>query len=173
VIHTLAQLFGLFALLSLLAVGGGHGVIPAMQHSAVDVHGWMTHREFLDLFAISRAAPGPGTLIVVLIGQKAAGLAGAAVAAIAMFMPSCLLVYAATRVWDRYEAAAWRHRAEQALAPIAIGLIFASVLALLRAEPHPLSWLITAAVGLILVATRLNPILVLGAAAGLALLLRS
>ncbi len=57
---TLLQVAGLFGILSLLAVGGGNGIIPAMQHEAVDVHHWMTSREFLDLFAISRAAPGPG-----------------------------------------------------------------------------------------------------------------
>ena len=171
-IHTLAQLFALFALLSVLAVGGGNGVIPAMQHAAVEVHGWMTHREFLDLFAISRAAPGPGSLIAVLVGQKAAGPAGAAVALLAMFAPSGLLVYAAARLWDRHEGAAWRRRVEQALAPVIVGLTFASVLALLRAERDPVSWILAAAAGLILAATELSPMLVLGAAAALGLLLR-
>jgi chromate transporter len=75
----LLQLIGLFAVLSMLAFGGGSGVIPDMQRAAVDRYHWLTAREFLDMFAISRAAPGPGSLIVVLIGLKAAGLAGAAV----------------------------------------------------------------------------------------------
>ena len=56
-----------------------------MQRAAVDVHHWLTGPEFLAFFAISRAAPGPGSLIVVLIGQKAAGLAGALVAFLGMF----------------------------------------------------------------------------------------
>jgi chromate transporter len=171
-IQTLMQLFGMFVLLSLLAVGGGNGIIPAMQHSVVDVHHWMTDREFLDLFAISRVVPGPGSLIVILVGQKVAGLPGAVVAAVATYAPSCLLVHAAARVWDRYESAAWRYRMEQSLAPVAIGLTFASVLALLRAEHDPVSWIITVGAGLILTVTELSPILVLGAAAGLALLFR-
>ena len=73
---TLIQIAGLFALLSLLSVGGGNGVIPDMQRAAVSVHHWMSDQTFLDLFAISRASPGPGSLIVVLIGQQAAGLYG-------------------------------------------------------------------------------------------------
>ena len=76
-IVTLLQLAGLFALLSMLAIGGGAGVLPDMQRAAV-AHGWVTPHEFLQMFAISRAAPGPGSQIVVLIGQKAAGLPGAA-----------------------------------------------------------------------------------------------
>jgi chromate transporter len=71
----LLQLISLFAGLSMLAFGGGTAVIPAMQRSAVGHYHWLTADEFLDMFAISRAAPGPGSLIVL----KAAGFAGAAV----------------------------------------------------------------------------------------------
>ena len=64
----LIQLFVLFAGLSMLAFGGGAGIVPDMQRAAVDHYHWLTAREFLDMFAISRAAPGPGSLIVLLIG---------------------------------------------------------------------------------------------------------
>ena len=167
---TLFQLAGLFGLLSLLAVGGGNGVIPAMQHAAVDVRGWMTNREFLDLFAISRAAPGPGSLIVVLIGQKAAGLAGAAVALVAMYAPSCLLVYGAARLWRRFEQASWRPWVESALAPVAVGLSYGSGLAVAQSTEHGwLPWASTAGATLLLACTELNPLLVLGICAVLAL----
>jgi len=59
-ITLLLQIVGLFAMLSLLSLGGGNGVIPDMQSAAVGQYHWMTAREFLDSFAISRAAPGPG-----------------------------------------------------------------------------------------------------------------
>ena len=96
-ITTLLQLAALFSLLSVLAFGGGAGVIPDMQRAAVDVHHWVTAPEFLDMFAISRAAPGPGSLIVLLVGQRAAGPAGAAVAGLAMFAPSSALAFLAAR----------------------------------------------------------------------------
>jgi chromate transporter len=171
-IATLLQVAALFGTLSLLAVGGGNAVIPAMQHQAVDVHGWMSAREFLDLFAISRAAPGPGSLIVVLVGQKAAGLAGALVAALAMYGPSCLLVHLAARVWRRFEAATWRHQAEQALAPVAVGLTFASGLVLMQGTEHDiLSRGLTAATTILLAVTELNPLAVMAASAVAALIL--
>ena len=87
-------------LLSLLAFGGGAAVLPDMQHQAVDVHHWVTAREFLDMFAMSRAVP-PGSMIVVLVGQRAAGVAGGLVALLAMFGPSSLVAFAVARVWHR------------------------------------------------------------------------
>src|SRR5580693_6709844 len=97
----LIRLVLLFAGLSILAFGGGSGVLPDMQRASVDHYHWLTNKEFLDMFAISRAQPGPGSLIVVLIGLKAAGLAGAAVAFAAMFGPSCLAVHVVARYWQK------------------------------------------------------------------------
>ncbi len=169
-IGTLGQLALLFASLSLLAFGGGNGVIPAMQHASVDVHHWMTGREFIDLFAISRAAPGPGSLIVVLVGQRAAGFGGAVVAAIAMYMPSCFVIYLAARVWRRFEQASWRQAAERALAPVAIGLTFASGLALMRSATHGWTgWASTIGATVVLTTTEISPILVLAACGALAI----
>jgi chromate transporter len=168
---TLGQLALLFAALSLLAVGGGNGVIPDMQRASVDVHHWMNNAEFLDLFAISRASPGPGSLIVVLIGQKAAGLAGAFVAGLAMYTPSCLAVHLASRAWRRFQAATWRRQVEHALMPVAVGLTYASGIALLRSTEHGwLAYSVTAASTVTLAVTELHPLAVLSAGAVIALL---
>lgn len=170
-IPTLWHLAGLFALLSMLAFGGGAGVVPDMQRAAVDTYHWMTAKEFLDLFAISRAAPGPGSMIAVLIGQKAAGLAGAAVAFVAMFGPSCLIVHGVARGWDRAARRPWRAVVEQALAPVSIGMTFASGLALARGTEHEmLSYAITGASTLAFAFTSIHPILLLVAGAAALLL---
>ncbi len=167
---TLLQLALLFASLSLLAVGGGNGVIPDMQRASVELHHWMTDTQFLDLFAISRAAPGPGSLIVVLVGQQAAGLAGAAVAAVAMYTPACLLVHVASRTWRNFQAAPWRRRVEHAMMPVAVGLTFASGLALLRGTEHTATaYAITAVSAVVLAVTELHPLAVLAAGAAVAL----
>ncbi len=170
-IAPLIQLALLFGGLSLLAFGGGTAVIPDMQRAAVDTYHWVTAPEFLAFFAISRAAPGPGSLIVVLIGQKAAGVPGAVVALLAMFGPSCLLAYAAARVWHRAASAAWRQHVERALAPIAIGLTFASGIALIRGTEHDWhAYAVTAAATLLLAFTEVSPLLLLGAGAAVLLL---
>lgn len=159
-IATLLQLAGLFALLSVLAFGGGAGVIPEMQRAVVDVHHWMSGAQFLALFALSRSAPGPGSLIVVLIGQKAAGLAGGLVSGVAMFGPSSALAYLVARFWHRAGGAeGWRARVERALAPVAVGLTLASGIALIRGTEH--GWAaygVTLASTLLLAFTELNPV---------------
>jgi chromate transporter len=167
----LLQLLLLFAGLSMLAFGGGTGVIPDMQRQAVDHYHWLTSREFLDMFAISRAAPGPGSLIVLLIGLKAAGLVGAAVSFAAMFGPSCLAVHVVARYWQRAARSAWRALVERALAPVAVGLTFASGLSLMRGTEHGwLPWGVTIVSTALFSLTEINPILLLGLGAGTLLL---
>ena len=169
----LVKLGLLFLGLSLLAVGGGNAILPAMQHASVQTYGWMTDRTFLDLFAISRLAPGPGSLIAALVGQQAAGLTGAAVACVAMYGPTCLLVHAASRVWGRYRDAPWRAWVERGLAPVSIGLIFASAIALMRGtESGYIAPLITMVATLVLVLTEVHPLAVLAAGGVVAFLLQ-
>jgi chromate transporter len=126
----------------------------------------MTDTEFLDLFAISRASPGPGSLIVVLIGQKAAGLPGALAAGVGMYTPSCLLVHLASRAWRRFQAATWRRQVEEALMPVAVGLTFASGLALLHDTEHGLlAYTLTGVAAVALAVTEWHPLAVLAAGA--------
>lgn len=166
-ISTLAHVLVLFAGLSLLAFGGGNAIIPQML-AAILSHGWMTGQEFLDIFAISRATPGPGTLFVILVGLKAAGLAGAVVAFIGMFAPPGILVHVMASGWHRARGSAWYALVEQALGPIGIGLTFASALALVQAtEPGWLALAISAAATIVLAFTETHPGWVMLAGAGL------
>lgn len=129
----LLGLFLVFAPLSLMSFGGGQAIIADMQHQTVDIQHWMSGRDFVDIFAISRAAPGPSTLIAALIGWHVGGLLGAAIAAIAIYLPSSLIVYAAVRWWHASADSAWRGILQRGLAPIAVGLVFAGALAVLEA----------------------------------------
>jgi chromate transporter len=136
--RTLLVLATVFAPLSLISFGGGPSVIAEMQRQAVIVHGWTTQREFVDLFAISRVAPGPGALLVTLIGWKAAGWLGALVVSLAFFLPSSLLAYGGARVWERWRGRTWHAVVETGLAPIAAGLVLAGAVSILRTQPNGL-----------------------------------
>lgn len=104
-----------------------------MQHQTVDIQHWMSGREFVDIFAVSRAAPGPSTLIAALIGWHVAGLPGAVIATIAIYLPSSLIVYAAVRWWHASKDLPWRSILQRGLTPVAVGLVFAGALAVLQA----------------------------------------
>jgi len=122
-----------FAPLSLISFGGGQAIVADMQHQTVDVQHWLTDRQFVDLFALSRAAPGPSTLIAALIGWQVAGFLGAIVATLAIYIPSSIAVYGAVRWWHASKDSPWRGALERGLAPVAVGLVFAGALAVLEA----------------------------------------
>ncbi len=160
-----------FAVLSLLSVGGAVSVLPEMHRSLVDVHGWITGREFSDLFALAQAAPGPNVLVVSLFGWQVAGIAGALVTTVAMILPSSLLTYYADRMlWRRAGAAAWREIVDNGLAPITIGLVLASGVLLAGANvSNGPAMVCTVAAALIAWRTKVHPLWLIasGALAGI------
>lgn len=165
----LIALAAVFAPLSLLSFGGSNAVIAEIAQQTIAVHQWTSTREFADLFALSRAAPGPGSMLAALIGWKVAGLAGAVVATAALYVPGAVLVYGAARLWGRWRGSAWHAAVERGLAPVAAGLFLSGGIAVLRASPA--GWPVWAAA---LIATavllrwpRLHPVPLMLAAAAL------
>jgi chromate transporter len=148
-----------FGPLSLFSIGGGASLLAEIEHQSVSVHHWTTQREFADLFAISRAAPGPGTMLSTLIGWKVAGWSGALVATIALYLPSCLLAFVAARLWGRWRGSRWHGAIERGLAPIAAGLVLAGGLAVLEAAGGAAVWAAAAVATIVLLRwPRLNPL---------------
>jgi chromate transporter len=155
-----------FALLSVIAIGGGNSVLPEMQRLVVDTHHWMTDQDFAQLFAIARASPGPNILIVTLIGWKVAGLLGAVAATAAICGPSCLITFSVARIWGRWSHAPALCAIERGLAAVTLGLIMASGCVLTRSADH--SWLayaITGITAIVVAGTKISPFWLLGAAA--------
>lgn len=128
----LLHLLGVFALLSVLAIGGGTAVLPEMKSLVVDHEQWMTDAQFRDIYAIGQLAPGPNMLMVIAIGHRVAGLTGALVAFLAFFLPACLIAIVTSRVWNRFEGSPWRLAIQRGLAPVVIGLMLAGTLSIAR-----------------------------------------
>jgi chromate transporter len=155
-----------FALLSLFAFGGATASLPEIHRQVVDLHHWMTDRQFSELFAISQAAPGPNVIVVALIGQQAAGVLGGLVAIAAMCLPSCSLAYVVSRLMDRFKDARWQHALRAGLVPVTIGLIAASALVVARsADQNAVAVVITTATAALAYWTKLTPLLTFAAAA--------
>jgi len=162
-----------FALLGLLTFGGVSSVMPEMQRYIVDVKGWTTATDFMQLFAVAQAAPGPNVLITSLIGYRVAGFAGSLVALFAMCLPAAALAWVVSSLWERFRHSPWRSVIQRALAPLVVGLIFAG--GYIIATPHSPDWrlwLIALATAAGMLATRLNPLWLLagGAVLGAVLL---
>ena len=163
---TLLTLAGYFALMSLFAVGGANSAVPEMQRVAVEVQGWMTARQFTDIFAIAQVTPGPNVIIVSLIGYYAAGLPGALIATLAMCGPSCIFAFYIGGVWERFRHAPWRVAIQAGLLPISIGLVAATAFVVASAAVHNIAAVATTlAAAVVTYATRLNPLWIFAAAA--------
>jgi len=170
---TLLELALYFGLLSLVAFGGMPAVMPEMQRLVVDVKGWTTPEEFIQLFALAQAAPGPNVLIVSLIGWRVAGLAGALVALAATCGSAAIVAWWVADLWERFKDAPWRAVMQRAIAPLVVGLIFSGGYVLATpAAPDWRLWLIAVASAGAMLATRINPLwfLACGGAAGALLL---
>ena len=163
---SLIQLVEVFVPLSFLSVGGGQSIIAGIHRQAVSVHHWMSDVQFLNLFALSRMAPGPGSLLATLVGWQVSGWPGAILASAAIFIPSSLLVYALAKLWQRQRGALWQRAVEAGLMPVAAGMILASSFILLRpAEGGQLAWVVALASCVLLLCTQTSPFLLMAAGA--------
>src|SRR5688572_3769215 len=146
-------------------------VMPEMQRMVVESQGWATPLEFVQLFAIAQAAPGPNVLIVSLVGWKLAGVPGALAATAAMCAPSSVLAFIIGRLAHRFERSRVRVAIQNGVGPITIGIVLASgYLLACSADQNWIAYVITAGSALVALKTRLHPLwlLVAGAVLGLA-----
>lgn len=74
-----------------LLFGGGYVLVPLLQPEVVG-RGWLSEGQFLDGIAIGQVTPGPIVMTAAFVGYAVAGLGGAAVAAVAIYLPSFLAV---------------------------------------------------------------------------------
>ena len=163
------------ALLSLISFGGFPSVLPDLHDFVVTANNWLSDREFANCFAVVQAIPGPNMILMTsFIGWKIGGLPTAITSALATFGPSCAIAFTAFRFWDRFRDTAWQRIVRHGLAPVTIGLVIAGGFVMARAgEAGWQSIAVTTAAAGLLLATRVNPLLLVaagGALGGLGLL---
>jgi chromate transporter len=156
---TLLELTLYFCLLSLISVGGIPSVLPEMQRYVVEVRGWIPAEEFIQLYAIGQAAPGPNVLIASLVGWKIAGVGGALLTLAAMCGPAAIVAWWVAGLWERFKDSPWRLVIQRAMAPLVVGLVLAGGFVLATpGRPDWRLWLIAGASAAGMTATKLNPL---------------
>ena len=93
----LLRLAWVFAKIGAIVFGGGFVMIPFIQREVVQHYGWLTQRQFVDAIALGQITPGPILISATFVGYKVQGLTGAAVATLAVFLPSFLMTALAAR----------------------------------------------------------------------------
>jgi chromate transporter len=85
--HVLLQILVFFTKAGSFVFGSGLAIVPFLQQGVVQQFGWLNERQFLDAIAVAMITPGPVVITVVFIGYLVAGILGATMAAIGIFLP--------------------------------------------------------------------------------------
>ena len=83
--------------------GSGLAIVPFLREGVVEQHHWLTERQFLDAVAMGLITPGPVVITAAFIGYLVAGMAGAAVSTVAIFLPIYLGVVIPARWFIRHQ----------------------------------------------------------------------
>jgi chromate transporter len=110
-----------------------------VKSDVVDGYGWLTSQQLLDAIALGQATPGPVTKSSTIIGYLTAGMPGALVATLAMFVPSFLFAMLLGRSMRFRERSAAFGTVLQHMLPAVVALMVVVSAALARDSlTHPL-----------------------------------
>ena len=88
--NTLGKIAWFFTKAGAFVFGSGLAIVPFLHAGVVTEQHWLTENQFIDAVAVAMITPGPVVITVGFIGYLVNGFAGAAVAAMATFLPCYL-----------------------------------------------------------------------------------
>jgi chromate transporter len=175
VLTSTAPLFLFFLKSSLFVFGSGLAIVPFLHGGVVQEHHWLTETQFLDSVAVAMITPGPVVITVAFIGYLVAGTAGAAAAALGVFLPVYLFVVLIGPFYRRFSQNTQVRAFVQGVTAAATGAIAGAVVVLAKHSIQDL-WTagIAAATFLLLMRWKIpEPIIILASGAlGVAIKLR-
>jgi chromate transporter len=174
------DLFFYFLRIGSVLFGSGYLLVAYIQQDLVNTFAWLSAREVLDAVAIGQTTPGPVLTTVTVVGYIVAGLPGAIMATIGVFLPAFVLVILTAPLLPRVREsrfcsaflagantgviaallvtlvdlalAAWRTSSDTALSLTSLFITIGALALLLRTTLNPI-WLIAVGglIGLLLV----------------------
>ena len=124
------QVAGAFFRAGALVFGGGHVVLPLLEHSVVDP-GWIDNGTFLAGYGAAQALPGPMFTFAAFLGERLhygpGGISGAIVGLLAIFLPGFLIVAGALPYWQTLGAQDTTARSFAGVNAAVVGLLAAAL----------------------------------------------
>lgn len=164
----LARLFLTMLKIGAVLYGSGYVLLAFLRGDFVERLGWLTDEQLLDAIAIGQVTPGPVFTTATFVGYVIAGLPGAILATIGIFLPSFLFVALLTRIVDRIRRRSWSAALLDGVNAAALALMAGVTLQLAgNALVDPLTVGMCVVAGLLLWRTRLNSAWYVGAGAAI------
>jgi chromate transporter len=126
--------------------GSGYVVVAYLRAEMVG-RGWLSDRALLDAIAVGQVTPGPVSTAATFAGYLVAGVPGAVVATVAIFLPAFLLVAATAPLVERWRAHPVVRRTLDVVNAAVVGLIAAVLVRLAPAAADSGMALLVAAGG--------------------------
>lgn len=104
---TLDRIFLTFLKVGALLYGSGYVLLAFLRNDLVLKYSWLTDQQLLDAVAVGQFTPGPVFTTATFIGFQLAGVPGAIVATIGIFLPSFFFVALLARIVPHIRKSAW------------------------------------------------------------------
>ena len=126
----------IFLRIGTVTFGGGFVMIPEIEAEVVNAHQWLTHQEFADATALGQITPGPVLIMATFVGYRVAGILGALLATLCVFLPAFLMTIAAGSSFRRFRTNRQMQAFLRGVAPAVTGLLLAATWSIGRAGIH-------------------------------------
>ena len=120
---SLAGMALLFLKIGAVLYGSGYVLLAFLRADFVERLGWLTETQLLDAVAIGQVTPGPVFTTATFIGFLLAGVPGAVIATVAIFLPSFVFVAAIHPLVERLRASSVTAPILDAVNASAVGLM--------------------------------------------------
>lgn len=113
-----------------LVFGGGHVVLPLLREAVV-APGWVSDSAFLSGYGAAQAVPGPLFTVAAYLGAVAEpaphGIAGAALALVAIFLPGLLALIGVLPFWEIFQRRPGAQAAMRGINAAVVGVLGAAL----------------------------------------------
>lgn len=110
-----------------LVFGGGHVVLPLLESHFVGP-GWVSSEVFISGYSLAQAVPGPLFTFASYLGAADAGIWGAVLGTVVIFVPGTLLMVAGMYFWSTWRTNARMRAAFAAINAAVVGLLTAALI---------------------------------------------
>jgi chromate transporter len=130
------------------AFGGGFSSVPLMFREVVHARGWIPASVFMDGIALGQVTPGPIVITATFVGHQLAGLVGAVVGTVSVFLPSLFVLILAEPWFLRFRSVPVFQGATHGLVLSFVGLLASVTVQFARLTPWSAPAVVIATLGL-------------------------